>query len=79
MPERNQTEIEEMLDQHFTKRVALCCQVGVCIWGEMFTLEPGRGLCRYDLTRDGMRIGIGVHTISKVKREMDGTITITVS
>lgn len=74
-----QQEIQATLDRYIGKRVSLTCQVGVCIWGEMFTLEPGRGLCQYDCTRDGMRIGLGVHTVSNVREQQDGTLAITVS
>ena len=71
--------IAAALDAQLGKRVALSCQVGVCIWGEMFTLEPGRGLCQYDCVRDGMRIGISSQIVSAVKLNLDGTLAITIS
>lgn len=74
----NRIDFVEVLDNHLGNRVSLSCRVGVAIWGEMFTLEAGHGLCRWDLTRDGMRLGIGEHCISSVTRKMDGTLAISI-
>jgi len=71
--------IAAALDAQLGKRVSLNCQVGVCIWGEMFTLEPGHGFCQYDCVRDGMRIGISSQIVSSVKLNLDGTLAITIS
>lgn len=78
-PVTDRTAILEALEAHLGQRVGLTCQLGVCIWNEMFTLESGHGLCQFDCVRDGMRIGIGLHTISRVKANLDCTLSITVS
>jgi len=70
---------QQILERYIGRRVSLTCQVGVCIWGEMFTLEPGRGLCAFDCVRDNMRIGIGLHVVSNLREQQDGTLAITIS
>lgn len=69
----------ELLDRYLGKRISLTCQVGVCIWGAMCTLEPGRGLCLYDCVHRGdLRIGISPHIVHALQEQMDGTLSITI-
>ena len=67
-----------ILDGHLTKPVELYCLVGVFISGAMFTLEPGKGLCQYDLVAGELRVGIGHHIVGSLDLRLDGTLAIAI-
>ena len=75
--ERN--EFSTTLANHVGGRVQLNCQVGVCIFGAMMTLENGHGLCQWDCVSGEIRIGIGAHCIHQLRKHMDGTLDIYVA